>query len=248
MVDNIGMKKIALLLLSAALFCSAAFAETTVKALPIDEADYAEIAATILDVQAPYVKGDYIIFTQKKGPRYIGIAFDFENFREIHKFQIKNKCDDEYEIEDSLFFYILKLPKTVQTVGYRLVVDGLWTIDPMNEDKEFNTRNSIMLSRINARRDIPAVTEKLDNGKIRFIYMGQSGQQVRLGASFTNWDSWIYLMQEVAPGKYQLDLPLPPGKYEYAYYIGMKSYPDKTNPERCYTPDGKEASLLVVTR
>ena len=63
MVDNIGMKKIALLLLSAALFCSAAFAETTVKALPIDEADYAEIAATILDVQAPYVKGDYIIFT-----------------------------------------------------------------------------------------------------------------------------------------------------------------------------------------
>ena len=60
---------------------------------------------------------------------------------------------------------------------------------------------------------------------------------------------WHHLYtRKKEPGKYQLDLPLPPGKYEYAYYIGMKSYPDKTNPERCYTPDGKEASLLVVTR
>ncbi|MBQ2601609.1 MAG: glycogen-binding domain-containing protein [Treponema sp.] len=242
------MKKIATLLLTVALCCTAAFADTTVKALPIDEADYAEIASTILDVQAPYVKGDYIIFTQKKGPRYIGIAFDFENFREIHHFQLKHRRNSEYEIEDSIFFYILKLPKTVQTVGYRLVVDGLWTTDPMNECKEFNAKSSLVLSQINARRNISAVTEKLDNGKIRFIYTGLSGQQVRLGASFTNWDSWIYTLQEVRPGQYQIDLPLPPGKYEYAYYIGMKSYPDKTNPERCYTPDGKEASLLVVTR
>ena len=242
------MKRISLFLISLALFCHASFADSIVKALPIDDADYAEIASTIQEVKAPYVKGDYIIFTQKKGPRYIGIAFDFENFRQIHQFQIKNTRDDAYEIEDSIFFYILKLPKTVQSVGYRLVVDGLWTTDPMNENVEFNTQSSVNLSQINARRNIPAVTEKLDNGKIRFIYNGKTGQQVRLGASFTNWDSWIYQLQEVSPGLYQLDLPLPPGKYEYAFYIGMKSYPDRTNPERCYTKDGKEASLLVVAK
>ncbi|MBQ4236068.1 MAG: glycogen-binding domain-containing protein [Treponema sp.] len=242
------MKKIVLFLLSAVIYCQASFSDTAVKALPIDEADYTEIAATILDVQAPYVKGDYVIFTQKKGPRYIGIAFDFENFREIHQFQLKSRRNDTYEIEDSLFFYILKLPKTVQSVGYRLIVDGLWTTDPMNPEKEFNAKSNAILSHVNARRTIPAVTEKLENGKIRFIYTGQSGQQVRLGASFTNWDSWIYQLKEVYPGQYQIDLPLPPGTYEYAYYIGMKSYPDKTNPERCYTSDGKEASILVVTR
>lgn len=242
------MKKIALFLLSAALFCSAAFADTTVRALPIDDADFATIAATISEVSAPYVKDDYIIFTQRKGPRYVGIAFDFENFREIHQFKIKNKRNDAYEIEDSLFFYILKLPKSVQSVNYRLVVDGLWTLDPLNEKCEFNTKSGLVLSQVNARRTIPAVTEKLDNGKVRFTYSGKPGEQVRLGASFTNWDSWIYELKEITPGQYQLDLPLPPGTYQYAFYIGMKSYPDKTNPERCYTADGKEASVLVVTR
>ncbi len=246
------MKKISSFLLSAVLFCTAAFADTyassNVRAMPIDPSDYSDIACSISDVSAPYVKGDYIIFTQKKGPRYIGIAFDFENFREIHPFQIKVKRNNEYEVEDSLFFYILKLPKTVQAVNYRLVVDGLWTTDPMNDNKEFNAKSGLVLSQINARRNIPAVTEKLENGKIRFVYRGQSGQQVRLGASFTNWDSWIYELTEVRPGQYQIDLPLPPGRYEYAYYIGMKSYPDTTNPSRCYTPDGKEASLLDVTR
>ncbi len=242
------MKKIISILLTAALFCASTFADTVLKALPIDEQDYAEIAASIMEVSEPYVKGDYVIFTQKKGPRYIGVAFDFENYRQIHQFQLKVKRNYDYEMEDSLFFYILKLPKTVQSFDYRLVVDGLWTTDPQNINRNFSQKAGLTVSQLNARRNIPVVTERLDNGKTRFVYQGESGQQVRLGASFTNWDSWIYELQEVRPGQYQLDLPLPPGEYQYAYYIGMKSYPDKTNPERCYTRDGKEASIWIVSK
>ncbi|MBP5176452.1 MAG: glycogen-binding domain-containing protein [Treponema sp.] len=227
-------------------FCSAAYADDYQRA-PVVESDvFADIASSINKVSAPYMKGDYVIFTQKKDARYMGIAFDFEKYRTIHQFQIKHMRDSNYEIEDSLYFYILKLPKNVQVLNYRLVVDGLWTTDPMNSTKKYNAEAGLVLSQLNVSRRVHEVTEKKETGKVRFVYNGKSGEQVRLGGSFTNWDSWIYEMTEVAPGQYQIDLALPPGQYQYAYYCGVKSYPDKTNPERCYTPDGKEASLLIV--
>ena len=47
-------------------------------------------------------------------------------------------------------------------------------------------------------------------------------------------------------GVYQIELSLPPGTYDYAYYTGVTSFPDKTNPHRSYNPDGKVASRLVI--
>jgi hypothetical protein len=81
---------------------------------------------------------------------------------------------------------------------------------------------------------------------VKFVYRGKSGQKIRLGGNFTNWDSWIYHLTETSPGLYQVELPLPPGKYEYAFYTGITSFPDDGNPQKCYTPDGKIASLLIV--
>ncbi|MBQ1593031.1 MAG: isoamylase, partial [Treponema sp.] len=61
-----------------------------------------------------------------------------------------------------------------------------------------------------------------------------------------NWDSWIYTMRETTPGIYEFDLPLPPGTYQYAFYNGMNTLVDRTNPIRCYAPDGKEASQITI--
>ena len=126
--------------------------------------EYADIAATIRSVSEPYLKGDYVIFTQKNDARYIGIAFDFEQYRTIHKFQIKQFRDEEYEVEDSIYFYILKLPKNVQELNYRLVVDGLWTTDPENPITEYNEEADLMLSQLDVSRNIPLVTEKKEDG------------------------------------------------------------------------------------
>lgn len=242
------MRKNRFLLLSFICFAFMSYitAQTYQEALPIDDADYAELASTISQVRAPYLKGDYVVFTQENTARFIGIAFDFENYRTIHPFQLRNMRNELNEVDDSFYFYILKLPKTVQAVNYRIVIDGLWTTDPQNVSKVYSEEIGLTLSHLNVSRTIPLVTEKKAEGYVRFVYTGPSGQKVRLGGSFTNWDSWIYEMREVSPGIYQCDLPLPPGQYEYAYYTGIKSFPDKTNPERCYTLEGKEASLLIV--
>ena len=53
-------------------------------------------------------------------------------------------------------------------------------------------------------------------------------------------------MRETTPGIYEFDLPLPPGTYQYAFYNGMNTIVDRTNPIRCYAPDGKQASQITV--
>jgi hypothetical protein len=223
-----------------------AFAAKAAVPVDVDNSEYDNLALSIDGVTRPFVKGNYAIFTADKHARFVGIAFDFENFRTIHSFKLRTIRDAEYKAVDSFYFYILDLPKTVQSVRYRLVVDGLWTTDPLNDTTVYNEDTGITLSELDASRYIPPVTEEQQKGIVHFVYQGESGEEIRLGGNFTNWDSWIYELTEVQPGLYQLDLPLPPGKYEYAFYKGLTTLVDKSNPDRCYTPDGKEASLLVV--
>lgn len=240
------------ILLSTALFCTSAYAKAFGKADPVEVDDggikneYTNLVTTIDDVGAPVVKNNRIIFTAEDNARHVGIAFDFENFRTIHSFQLRKIKDAEYETQKSFYFYILDLPKDVQSVEYRLVVDGLWTTDPLNPNVVHNEKSGLKLSKVDAFRYIPPVTEQPSAGIVRFVYEGKSGQQIRLAGSFTNWDSWIYELQEVSPGIYQFELPLPPGKYEYAFYNGMKSIVDRTNSNRCYTQDGREANFIIV--
>lgn len=228
-----------------ALFVIPSFSEDVVH-MTDEELDYAEIVNRIQGLGAPYLDGDNVIFTYPNTVRYVGIAFEFENFQTIHNFSVKRFYDAEYEESGSLCFYVLELPKHLETVNYRLVVDGLWTTDPQNSSTVYSDKASIKLSHFDASRFIPRVTEQRDDGIVHFVYQGAANLKVRLAGSFTNWDSWIYVMKETSPGFYELNLNLPPGRYEYAYYTGITSFPDRGNPERVYTNEGKTASLLIV--
>ena len=211
-----------------------------------EEAYIADLVSTLNEVKAPFIHGDYLVFTAKNNARHIGIAFDFERYTKIHSFKIHNVYDMDFNVRDSLQFYILKLPKESRVINYRLIIDGLWTTDPTNTNKAYSEEAGVVLSQVNVTRSVPLVTEKKSDGYVHFIYKGDKGQQIRLGGDFTNWDSWIYQMTEIQPGLYECELPLPPGTYLYAYYNGMTSMVDKTNPNRCYTNDGKVASSITV--
>lgn len=211
-----------------------------------DDMEMDVVVSAITRVQAPYITKDYAVFTADKNARYVALSVDFEGYQNIHKYQLKTVYDSENNAVDQFYVYVMKLPKNIQSFKYRMVIDGLWTADPSNPSRTYDRELGLVVSSMNASRIVPEVTEPVPVGMVRFVYKGASGQKIRLGGSFTNWDSWIYQLREVKPGLYQLDLPLPPGKYEYAYYSGMNSMVDQTNPERCYTPDGKEASLIIV--
>ena len=239
------MKKILILMGFLTLFATSASFTKETAAKP-DTYEYDLTLSEITGVKEPYINGNFIVFTAPVNANSIGIAFDFEEFRQIHYYHLKKNYGYEGEITSSFYFYILEMPKKLSRVCYRVVIDGLWTTDPNNSRKYFNEKENYTLSYIDLPPVKVEITEKLDNGLTHFVCNSESGKKIRLGGSFTNWDSWIYEMKETEPGKYVIDIPLHPGTYYYSYFKGITPFIDETNPNRGYSLDGRIVSCITI--
>lgn len=242
--ENFTMKKNCIFFFLFSLFVFYTYADET--ASKTDSYIYNNIVTSITGAGTPYTEENYVVFTAKNNSRSVGIAFDFEHYSVIHPFSLRRIYNYEGEETDSWYYYILEKPKKLNSICYKLIIDGLWTIDPENPDVVYDIRNEIQLSRINLPSSEEKVTETTEEGFTRFIFKGDKGQKVRLGGTFTNWDSWIYELTEITPGNYEIKLPLPPGKYYYAFYTGLESFADPANPKKAYREDGKTVSEITV--
>ncbi len=201
---------------------------------------------TIERPRAPQVHDNYIIFTASPNVRYTGIAFNFEQYQKIHTFKrLVRQNEDGSNTESFVSFYILEIPENVNNISYRLVMDGLWTTDPLNTEQVYDAKANLQVSHIGLQQ--PVITETKSSQKtIRFVYEGESGKKIRLAGNFTNWDPFIYELTETSLGIYELELALPKGTYYYNYYSGIHSFLDETNPEKVYTADGRVASVVTL--
>ncbi|MCQ2611138.1 MAG: glycogen-binding domain-containing protein [Treponema sp.] len=211
----------------------------------VNSYEYRLVAADIKQISSPYQQDDYVVFTADASPRHVGIAFDFEGYKVVHSYQRKNYYDQDGNKKSSLYFYILELPRGIENINYRLIIDGIWTTDPTNFNADYNPYTGIEVSTLNVKNNHLKETSCEEDG-VHFIYEGKSGQIVRLAGTFTSWDSSIYVLTETQPGFYEIYLPLPSGTYYYSYYIGTKSFPDVSNHDRAYSSDGRITSKLVV--
>ncbi len=249
--DNMGMKKSILFAAALLLAVAGAAAEKTVESPYSFE--YREIAQKLQGPCAPFEKDGCIVFSAELGPRYVGIAFDFENYQIIHPFMRKSTYDENGDHVNTWYFYILEDVPQTNKIYYRMIIDGLWTTDRLNPNQYYDTQTGIHLSELTVKKRYSAATKasaQVGTGAqadaTHFVYKGRSGQKVRLAGTFTKWDSWIYELKETAAGLYELDLPLPAGTYYYVYYIGTERFPDVTNHDRAWTEDGRPISKLVV--
>ncbi len=233
------MKKIILVLL---LF----FIAVSLFALSDDNFDVQNLISGIQRAGPPIVKNGYVIFTANKLHRHVGIAFDYENFRTIHSYERLVFYDMDNKPIDSILFFISKLPENKDSLAYRLVIDGLWTIDPLNPTMFFDATTNLNFSLIAIEEKTIQVTKETKSGSVRFVYEGKPGQNIRLAGSFSGWDPYIYQLEETSTGFYELELYLSPGTYYYTYYKGLTPFIDEKNPHRAYTKEGRIASVLYL--
>lgn len=247
------MKKSLLFAAALALAIGTAAAEKTVESPYSFE--YREIAQKLQGPAAPFEKDGCIVFSAELGPRYVGIAFDFENYQIIHPFMRKSTFDENGDLIKTWYFYILEDVPQTKKIYYRMIIDGLWTTDRLNPSQYYDTQTGIHLSEVTVQKKVAAATrtsaaaganQEAGASTTHFVYRGKSGQKVRLAGTFTKWDSWIYELRETSAGLYELDLPLPAGVHYYVYYIGTERFPDLTNHDRAWTDDGRPISKLVV--
>jgi hypothetical protein len=224
----------------------------------IESATYNNLVSSITRAREPVPvtteSGRYVIFTATGTSRYTAIAFEHENYTVIHSFKRLNRKDAEGKPEKDekgaeigpVLFYIAEVPPEHSELRYRMVVDGLWTTDPLNKSSVYDYQNGMMVSTLPVEYYEVFQTSNVNRGQVRFTYTGTPGSEIRLAGTFNNWDPFMYEMTEIKPGQYELVLPLPRGTWYYAYFEGTNQLPDTTNHQRVYTKDGRVASVVIV--
>ena len=229
------------------LSCSVLSAEEVSTIDGIESDAYLHMVGDIIRVAPPKLVDKYIIFTSKADARHVAIAFEHENYAKLHSFRrlVPDKEAGSVLLEP-LLFYIMELPEDKECLKYRLVVDGLWTSDPVNANEEFDPEMRVTVSTLSIppRHDIK--TRILDERTVKFVYVGEPHKKISVAGSFNNWDPFMYFMKEKTDGIYEINLSLPKGTHVYSYFLGTKMYVDSTNPARYYSVDGKVASVIEL--
>jgi hypothetical protein len=212
---------------------------------------------------APRPFEDAVVFTASGQAKRVGVAFAHEGFAAVHWFKrllrpgdgpailagetIKPDDIAAAFVDSGILFYVYEYPRGTRELAYRLVVDGLWTTDPWNPVKRIDPASGVSHSvvAVPPSKELPSALDS-PAGCLEFNYKAAPGESVTVAGSFNNWDPFMYELNEQSPGFYSLTLPLPPGKYEYAYYYRGERLLDPTNPNKVYTREGKTASQAAV--
>jgi hypothetical protein len=207
----------------------------------------------------PELFEDGILFTAPSSHRRVGIAFAHEGFSRVSWFQKLMVREEQEEIpsggkqppesyrDSGILFYVLTIPEELREVEYRLVIDGLWTFDPLNPLRRPDPASGQIWSFVpcgEVKR--PPDPVDMPAGHLTFTYIAESGQRITVGGNFNGWDPFMYELRERSPGSYSLALPLPPGVYQYVFFHRGERIPDPRNSRRVYTREGHIASEAVV--
>jgi hypothetical protein len=179
------------------------------------------------------------------GPyRSVAAAFAHEGFAELHAYE-RNR--------QGVFVLAYPIPLKWEKgrLEYRVIVDGVWSLDPANPERDSDPVTGLELSAaaVPYLSDLHLGRYEIvgeDGRTARFIFRGDRGEFVAVCGDFNNWDPFIHAMSETSPGVYRIDLPLPPGRHYYDFVYRGEELPDPLNPVKAATREGKEVSVLVV--
>jgi hypothetical protein len=221
--------------------------------------------SSLTSAEEPQVVDGRVLLTFN-GPtsaRYVAAAFSHENFTRLHPYslvrnEIRAPGDTDRRATSRVFALAYPIPEDVDTLEYRIVVDGLWQTDPANP-RTTPGENGVLLSAfaLPERPVVPASTPRvLDSGRVEFVFEPEPGLGIRtirdqlvdlptgrglavyVAGSFNNWNPFMHRMRETEPGVYRLSIPVPPGRHHYYFVVDGRRVLDPANEDRTRHADG----------
>jgi hypothetical protein len=247
------MRKIMILMLLIAIIGN-------IEAIDTESYQFINHLLAIREPEGPEVFDDGVIFTASSTHRRVGVAFAHEGFARVHWFQQLLKAKDTLtpkeaksknivdQYQDSgVLFHAYTVPPEIRELEYRLVIDGLWTTDPLNPRYRIDQKSGIVRSTVTMPeiRKMPTAFDG-PSGTLTFNYQAPPGGTITVAGSFNGWDPFMYELRETSPGFYALTLPLPPGTYHYVFFHRGQRVLDPYNHNRAYTVEGLAASEAVL--
>jgi hypothetical protein len=222
-----------------------------------------EVLNRLLTLQVPgmpVIQDNSVIFTADSSIRRVGVAFAHEDFSNVYWFrQLMVSQDFRNPVllpgerfpsphrDSGIQFHIYEVPEHLRELEYRLVINGLWTTDPVNPEIRRDPVTGLTLSvlRLPQRQLRPNPLRTLPEG-LNFTFRAPPGETVTVAGCFNGWDPFMYELREGPAGIYSLLIPLPSGTYQYMFFHRGERFVDPYNPRRIYARDGSAASLIVV--
>jgi hypothetical protein len=181
----------------------------------------------------------YMPESPSRPARLVGASFEHEHYAVFHPY-VRNA--------NGVFLLLLDVPEGVDSLTYRIAVDGLWTYDPANP-QHFEDAAGVVFSTFDLEGLPPKSLispEILPEGEVTFRYRGRSGRFVSLIGEFNHWDPFWEPMPEDPrrPGLYQITLRLPPGPHYYVFSVDGERVPDPLNVELAEDSEGFRVSTF----
>ena len=228
-------------------------------AADINSHQFIDHIRSISEPRRPEIFENGVLFTASSSHRRVGISFAHEGYARVHWFRPLmiprdsadfivegrfNRRQDPF-IDSGIMFHMEPIPHNLRNMDYRLIIDGLWTTDPLNP-LSVTGPSGIVESRVNMPQRPSSFQDPVQPGTFRFTFRAAPGERITVGGSFNNWDPFMYELMEISPGLYTLTLPLPPGSFQYLFFHRGEQITDPANPRRLYTREGNVVSEAIV--
>nr|AGS52451.1 hypothetical protein [uncultured bacterium contig00101] len=230
-------------------------------AVDIDSYQFIDYLRAISEPRRPEIYGDGVLFTASDSLKRVGVSFAHENYTKIHWFKRLRIPRDQSELvvngkvqkkmdpnqDTGILFHFEPIPDSIKNMDYRMIIEGLWTADPLNPVAVLGPFG-VVESRISLPEKPPPYIAATAPGTYNFSYRAPPEEIVTVGGSFNNWDPFMYKLRETSPGFYTLSLPLPQGVFQYVFFHRGEWIPDPANTRNRYSRDGRVVSEALVER
>ena len=215
----------------------------------------------------PAFQGNALVLTYQPSPprpvRYVAARFEHEGFGRLHVFYRKEAYSDptmRWDAEarrwtsvsirspdrDVFYLVVSDLPESGR-IAYRIVVDGLWMLDPLNAARDVDPVTGLPVSvvRAPARGPRPSASPVfMPDGRVQLNYVGTPGSHVAVLGDFNGWDPYMHRLAESSPGRFFAELRVPPGEQRYVFLVDGARREDPLNASWSLDGDGRRVSLM----
>lgn len=184
---------------------------------------------------------DGVLFTYRsRGARSVRIAGSFNGWKPVPMERSAN----------GIWYHFLPAVSSARDVTYKYMVDGIWTPDPLNDDRRDDRMGSyISVTEPVVKTEGKHVSwRKIGKNAIEFRIYRPDASCISLVGDFNNWNPENDLMARGQDGIWRLRKKLFPGTYRYEFIVDGEWFPDIYNIRSGSDNTGSICSIIEVRK
>ena len=147
-----------------------------------------------------------------------------------------------------VWYYFLAEPKN-ETVKYKFIIDGIWSLDPKNPMKDDDMAGSFysIAKPIQSSIGTHLTYKKIGRNKIEFRLYNKTARFISIVGDFNHWNPENDILKKDNNGIWKLTKYIPSGSYRYKFIVDGKWITDLYNTNQNSSDDtGEVCSTITI--